>query len=234
MANIVCIETSGAECSVAVATDGQCVWQKKSDIPQNHACLLSPFLDEALDFLRKANQKLDAVAVSSGPGSYTGLRIGVSTAKGLCLALNIPLLAIPTLQLMAHQAKSNPAFTPTTSDALLCPMIDARRMEVYTALYSSVTFQIVKEPWAEVVTETSFQDYLSERDIYFLGSGAAKCRSVFTSPHAFFLDDDNAHAVAMAELAQQLYDGGKTVDVAYFEPFYLKDFYATTPKHKVI
>ncbi len=233
MANIVCIETSGVTCSVAIAVDGHCAWSKTSEEPQRHANLLSPYVKEALSFLKTQNKAIDAVAVSMGPGSYTGLRIGVATAKGLCFALSVPLIAIPTLRLLASQAEA--LIDRSTDNALLCPMIDARRMEVYTALYALRSqCEIVKQPWAEVVSEQSFSDYAQGYIIFFFGSGATKCQSVITSPRLRFVDGVEASAQGMARLAQSDFENRRFVDVAYFEPFYLKDFVATTPKHKVI
>lgn len=233
MANIVCIETSGVTCGVAIAVDGHCAWVKTSEEPQRHANLLSPYVEEALSFLRTQGKAIDAVAVSMGPGSYTGLRIGVATAKGLCFALSVPLIAIPTLRLLASQAEE--LIDRTNDQSLLCPMIDARRMEVYTALYELRSpCEVVKEPWAEVVSERSFSDYAQGHDIYFFGSGATKCQDVITSPCLHFVEGVEASAQGMARLAQSDFDERRFVDVAYFEPFYLKDFVATTPKHKVI
>jgi tRNA threonylcarbamoyladenosine biosynthesis protein TsaB len=220
------IETSATVCSVATAKDGATVFEKTSIDGPSHAQLLGVFVDEALKDLRQQGIQLDAVAVSSGPGSYTGLRIGVSMAKGLCFGLNVPLLSIPTLDLLASSATCS-------SDALLCPMIDARRMEVYSAIYDAELHQ-VRSVEAEVVTSDTYKSYLERGKVYFFGDGAEKCKSVIHSDNAVFIDGIQPLARLMTPLSAYAYEANRFEDVAYFEPFYLKDFIATIPKNKVI
>ena len=172
--------------------------------------------------------QLDAVAISMGPGSYTGLRIGVSLAKGLCFGANLPLIAVPTLQALALSVANE-----LHEDALYCPMIDARRMEVYTAFYNRNN-QTIVETQAEIIHEASFADLLSKQKIFFFGNGSTKVRNILISPNAYFLEGIETSARHMSLLAEQLFSQQKFVDVAYFEPFYLKDFIATTPKQKII
>lgn len=193
----------------------------------NHAALLSSFIEEAL---KTTGKKPDAVAVSSGPGSYTGLRIGVSTAKGLCYGWGIPLIAVSTLETMASQALKAIA---DNSKALFCPMIDARRMEVYSAFYNAKG-EPVEGVSANIITETSFSETLEKQPVYFFGNGAAKCKTVLTHSNALFLENIVPLATDMIQLAERAFKNKQFVDVAYFEPFYLKEFQVTTPKNKVL
>mgnify|MGYP002411438590 CR=1 FL=1 len=188
--------------------------------------MLSPFIQKGLDELKANNLTPDAVAVSGGPGSYTGLRIGVSTAKGLCYGYDIPLIALDTLQVMTESVLKA---KETETDALLCPMIDARRMEVYTALFNSKS-ETVKEVSAEVIDEQFFQGVLANNTVYFFGNGSDKCKSVITHPNALFISGIEPLAENMIRLAEDKFERNQFVDVAYFEPFYLKEFQATTPK----
>lgn len=220
------IETSTTVCSVALSENGQCLFSKSNDEGMNHAALLSVFIAEALEILKAINKKLEAVAVSSGPGSYTGLRIGVSTAKGLCYGLDIPLISVSTLEIMFQQAISKAENAET---ALFCPMIDARRMEVYTAIYNSKG-QIQKEISAEIINEDSFNEFLENQTIYFFGNGSEKCRETITHPNAHFIANIDPLAENMIYLAEKAFENNKFENVAYFEPFYLKEFQATTPK----
>lgn len=229
MGSILLIETSAKICSAALAVDGKVVFSKKNDEGMAHARLLPGFVDEALKNLGGA--KIDAVAVSSGPGSYTGLRIGVATAKGLAFGYDAPLIAVPTLELLAYTVKSS---VEVEKDALICPMIDARRMEVYSQLFDA-DVKKVGETQAEIITEDSYKELLQTgKKVYFAGDGAAKCSSVITSENAVFVDSIEPDAANMAELAERRLRNGEFVDVAYFEPFYLKDFVATQSKHKVL
>lgn len=229
MSCILLIETSAKICSTALAVDGKVVFSKKNDEGMAHARLLPAFVDEALKSLGGA--KIDAVAVSSGPGSYTGLRIGVATAKGLAFGYDAKLIAVPTLELIANTVKKSVDVEP---DALICPMIDARRMEVYSQLFDAEAKE-AGETQAEIITEDSYKNLLQKgKKIYFAGDGAGKCSSVITSENAVFVDGIEPDAVNMAELAERRLNNGEFVDVAYFEPFYLKDFVATQSKHKVI
>jgi tRNA threonylcarbamoyladenosine biosynthesis protein TsaB len=220
------IETSTNVCSVAVSDNGICVFEKSNNEGLNHAEMLSPFIDEALNEIGNLNLNLDAIAVSGGPGSYTGLRIGVSTAKGLCYGFEIPLIVVDTLQILCEHVIANNKFS---EDSILCPMLDARRMEVYTALYSP-TSEKTQDVSAVIITENSFLDILEKHTVYFFGNGSAKCESVITHPHAVFLPDVELLAKDMIRIAEQKYVEKDFADVAYFEPFYLKEFQVTTPK----
>lgn len=224
------IETSTTVCSVAVSSDSDIIFDKIDLEGPSHAALLGVFVDAAVKFLREKNINLDAVAVSCGPGSYTGLRIGVSEAKGLCFGMNIPLIAINTLLIMSSGVISN---TKLPEDVLLCPMIDARRMEVYAALYDQ-GLNLVRDIRADIVDEDSYQEFLDKNKVVFFGNGADKCKDKLTSGNAEFLDDIYPKASDMLSLANKAFEEQNFVDVAYFEPFYLKEFVATTPKKKVI
>ena len=227
MITILQIETSTKYCSAAVSSNGQTLHLKIAAGQNLHAGSLTLFIDEVMKQAGLKYADLDAVAVSKGPGSYTGLRIGVSTAKGLCYALDKPLIAIDTLQMMANGfLKANP-----THNDLVCPMIDARRLEVYTALYSPLGDEL--EPvTAKIIDENSFAPELRASKITFIGDGAAKCAPVLNNSNATFLEDNYNSAANMSEIAFQRYEQGAFEDVAYFEPFYLKDFMITTPKRK--
>jgi len=192
----------------------------------NHAALLSVFIAEAMEFLKSTSKKPDAVAVSSGPGSYTGLRIGVSTAKGLCYGLDIPLIAVSTLEVLTAYALQ---ITETTANSLFCPMIDARRMEVYAAIYNQEGI-IQREISADIIDENSYSEILESHIVYFFGNGAEKCKTTLTHPNARFIDGMYPLAENMIVLAEKAYNEKKFVDVAYFEPFYLKEFYTTAAK----
>jgi tRNA threonylcarbamoyladenosine biosynthesis protein TsaB len=222
------IETSTELCSVALSHGNRCLSVRENSEGRNHATMLTPFIDDLLNESNVSTHQLDAITVSSGPGSYTGLRIGLSTAKGLCYGGNIPLIAISTLQTMSLgfvQQHNVPAST------LLCPMIDARRMEVYTALYDKDGRQ-VKNISAEIITEQSFALWLETYQIFFFGNGAAKCRTTLTHPNAVIPEDFVHSARYMIQPALQAYSEKQFEDTAYFEPFYLKDFIAG-PKKKV-
>ena len=225
MACILSIESSTQTCSVAVSKDGKPVWNKENPDLASHSAVLGVYVAEAVRFIQTNDFRLDAVAVSEGPGSYTGLRIGVSLAKGLCFGLDVPLIALPTLKIMAAR------FVPSAS--YLCPMIDARRMEVYAALFDGNLNEI--EPVrAIIIKEDSYCDFLSHEKIIFFGSGAEKCKAVIRSENAFFIDDVYPSASDMIEEAEKAFITKNFVDTAYFEPFYLKEFQATTPKNKIL
>ena len=224
------IETSTTICSVALSTDGELLFEKSSFEGPSHAALLGTYVEEALFTLKEKGKKLDAVAVSSGPGSYTGLRIGVSAAKGLCFGLDIPLISIHTLDIIAATAiKQNGG----ASDCLYCAMLDARRMEVYAAIYDS-SLQVVRETMADIVNSETYASYLEKGKVCFFGNGAAKCRSTITSENAVFIENIHPLAVNMIPLSEQAFATGHFEDVAYFEPFYLKEFQATIAKNKVL
>jgi tRNA threonylcarbamoyladenosine biosynthesis protein TsaB len=203
------------------------VFSKEDLKGPSHAVQLGVFVDEALSFVDSRAMPLDAVAVSCGPGSYTGLRIGVSMAKGLCYGRDLPLIGLPTLEVLCvpvllHQ--------DLPEDALLCPMIDARRMEVYAAVYDRA-LNAVRPTGADVVTAETYREYLDRAPVYFFGNGAAKCREVIDHPNARFIDDIRPLAKWMFPLAEKAKARGEFKDVAYFEPFYLKEFVATKSKN---
>lgn len=192
----------------------------------SHAVVLGVFVDEVLSFIDNHAIPLDAVAVSCGPGSYTGLRIGVSMAKGICYGRNIPLIAIPTPEVMTVPVL---LFQDLPEDALLCPMIDARRMEVYAAIYDRA-LKVKREISADIIDENSYSEFLAEHPVYFFGNGAAKCREKITHPNAHFIENIHPLAKWMFPLAERAMAEKDFKDVAYFEPFYLKEFVASTPK----
>lgn len=227
---ILSIETATNVCSVAVSENEDVIFEKINTEGPSHAALLGVFVQEALAFLKDTNRRLDAVAVSSGPGSYTGLRIGVSEAKGLCYGLDIPLIAVDTLKVMAMTALLH---ADMPADALLCPMIDARRMEVYAEIFDS-RLQVVRPVAADIVDENTYAAYLEKGCMVFFGNGAGKCKANIVHPHAVFLTDIFPAASQMAKLAMDAYRNRDFVDVAYYEPFYLKEFVATIAKNKVL
>ena len=221
MSYILNIETATKNCSVAIAKDGKTIICKEiAEEGYSHAERLHVFIESSLAEVGITFKELAAVAVSQGPGSYTGLRIGVSAAKGLCFALSIPLIAVDTLKALAAQAM--------VSEGLIIPMIDARRMEVYSAVFSP-ELENKRETQAEVITENSFEDF--EGPIYFVGDCAEKCKTVLTKDNFIFLEDIKyPSAREMCALSFAKYKINDTVDVAYFEPYYLKDFMITTSK----
>ncbi len=226
MSCILNIETSTTACSVAISQDGHPIFNKEDLKGPSHATLLGTFVDEALSFVDSHGIPLDAVAVSCGPGSYTGLRIGVSMAKGICYGRDLPLIGLPTLEILCVPVLLH---YDLPEDALVCPMIDARRMEVYTALYDRA-LQPIQEVSAQIIDENSFLDVLNQRPVYFFGNGAAKCREAITHSNAHFIDDILPLARTMFPLAEKANLAGRFEDVAYFEPFYLKEFVAGVPK----
>ena len=227
---ILSIETSTPVCSAALSVDGKVLFEKTSFDGPSHAALLGVFVEEALSVLTENGKKLYAVAVSSGPGSYTGLRIGVSLAKGLCFGWNIPLISIHTLDILAATVIKQKV---VDSDCLYCAMLDARRMEVYASIYDS-SMHTVRETAADIVDADTYASYLEKGKVCFFGNGATKCQSVITSSNAQFIEDIHPLAVNMVSLAEEAYDKGQFEDVAYFEPFYLKEFQATIAKNKVL
>ncbi len=229
MSCILHIETSTSVCSVAVSEDGQVIFEQQNLEGPNHARVLAPFVDEALSFAESHAIPLDAVAVSSGPGSYTGLRIGVSTAKGVAYGRGVPMIAVPTLKLITVPTLLFRDDLP--DDALLVPMIDARRMEVYAAVYDRA-LNAVREVQADIVDADTYRPWLDERPVYFLGDGMEKCKAVIDHPNAHFIDGVLPLAKYMAPLAEHAHARGEFVDTAYFEPFYLKEYQATTPKKR--
>ncbi|MDR0977226.1 MAG: tRNA (adenosine(37)-N6)-threonylcarbamoyltransferase complex dimerization subunit type 1 TsaB [Prevotellaceae bacterium] len=227
MSHILSIETSTSACSVALSEEGQNVFTKEELQGPSHAARLGVFVDEALSFADSHAMPVDAVTVSCGPGSYTGLRIGVSMAKGVCYGRGIPLIGVPTLKVLAVPVLLYGDELP--DDALLCPMIDARRMEVYAAVYDRA-LRTVRDTAADVVDEHSYEAYLNEHPVYFFGDGAAKCKEQIVHPNARFVDGIVPLAKMMLPLAEKALADEKFEDVAYFEPFYLKEFVALKPK----
>lgn len=221
MTYILQIETATRNCSVALAKDGQTLLCKEiAESGYSHAEKLHVFIEEILNEAQLRFEELSAIAVSQGPGSYTGLRIGVSAAKGLCYSLNIPLLAIETLETLAR--KINP------ENGVIVPMIDARRMECYTAVFDT-NHQKMRAVQSEIIDENSFSEIVSE--IHLVGDGAAKCKSVLSDDRFVFHDQwEFPSAKEMSEIAYAKYQANDTVDVAYFEPFYLKDFMLPSSK----
>lgn len=227
MACILHIETSTKACSVALSENGSLIFHQEDLEGPNHAVVCGVFVDEALSFANSHAIPVDAVAVSEGPGSYTGLRIGVSLAKGVCYGRDLPLLSVPTLKLLCVPVLLGKEELP--EDALLVPMIDARRMEVYSAVYDR-SLREVRAIGADIVTADTYLPFLAEHPVYFFGNGAAKCQSVIQHPNAHFIEGIVPLAKWMFPLAERALHLGETRDVAYFEPFYLKDFVAIKSK----
>ena len=228
MACILHIETSTNVCSVAVSEDGQCIFEQAEHGGMNHAEKLGTLVDEALSFTDNHAIPFDAVAVSCGPGSYTGLRIGVSMAKGICYGRDLKLISVPTLELLCvAPLLSNKLILP--EKALLCPMLDARRMEVYAAIYDRA-LKPIRSIQADVVTADTYKEWLDERPVYFFGNGAEKCMEVIHHPNAHFIPNIEPLAKWMQPLAERRFLNNQFEDVAYFEPFYLKDFVAKMPR----
>lgn len=238
MALILNLETATTVCSVSIARDGELLAFKEHNGDYSHAENLTLFIQDVLGQTNIILSDIDAIAVSKGPGSYTGLRIGVSTAKGLCYSLNKPLIAINTLEHMFYAvAFDRIPLADTVNTALYCPMIDARRMEVYCALYDSNNNCLMPAS-AVIIDENSFSEFLSSservgegRMIYFFGDGSTKCKTVLSqSKNAIFIDDIFPSAKNMISLSEQDFKNKQFEDVAYFEPFYLKDFVAGKKK----
>ena len=220
------IETSTDVCSVSVSQDGACIFSQEDHEGPNHAVKLGTFVDEALSFADSHAIPLDAVAVSCGPGSYTGLRIGASMAKGICFGQDLKLIAVPTLELMAVPVLLR---EEVEEGALLCPMIDARRMEVYSAVYDRALHE-VRGIQADVVDAETYREYLDRGPVYFFGNGAEKCMEVINHPNARLIKGVEPLAKWMFPIAERRIAQEKYEDVAYFVPFYLKDFVAQQPK----
>ncbi len=246
---LLAIETASRVCSVALAHDGAIIGTRHSYAPNAHSAILTQFISELLTSAGIEPPALDAVAISMGPGSYTGLRIGVATAKGLCYAIGKPMIAVPTLLGMAkgmQDAGCKMQYTPlllevkglgdevqSQGDAvLLCPMLDARRMEVYCAVYDNNLAEVIPTE-AKIIDENSFADLLSSRPVIFAGEGAEKCRSLLGNhPNARFVPGFEVSAEYLVPLAMECYHKGQFENLAYFEPFYLKDFVAGAPRVK--
>ena len=227
MSCILNIETSTDVCSVAVSDNGQVVFNKEDHSGPNHAVKLGVYVDEALSFIDAHGIPLEAVAVSCGPGSYTGLRIGVSMAKGICYGRDVKLISIPTLELMAVPVLLGEH--PAEEDVLIVPMLDARRMEVYAKVMDRALKE-VRPIQADIVDAETYKEYLDRGTVYFFGNGAEKCMEVINHPNARLVKGIEPLAKNMAPLAEKRFVEGKFEDVAYFVPFYLKDFVAKMPK----
>lgn len=227
MSCILNIETSTDVCSVAISDNGQMIFNKEDHSGPNHAVKLGVYVDEALSFIDAHGISLEAVAVSCGPGSYTGLRIGVSMAKGICYGRDVKLIPIPTLELMAVPVLLGEH--PAEEDALIVPMLDARRMEVYAKVMDRALKE-VRPIQADIVDAETYKEYLDRGTVYFFGNGAEKCMEVINHPNARLVKGIEPLAKNMAPLAEKRFVEGKFEDVAYFVPFYLKDFVAKMPK----
>lgn len=227
MSCILNIETSTDVCSVAISDSGQVIFNQEDHTGPNHVVKLGVFVDEALAFLDSHGLPLEAVAVSCGPGSYTGLRIGVSMAKGICYGRGVKLIAVPTLELMAVPVLLGEH--PEEEDALIVPMLDARRMEVYAEVLDRA-LKVVRPIQADIVDADTYKEYLDQHHVYFFGNGAAKCMETINHPNAHLVEGIEPLAKNMAPLAEKRFVEGKFEDVAYFVPFYLKDFVAKMPK----
>ena len=216
------IETSTKNCSVSVSNNGELVAIKElNNGNYSHAEVLHPFINDVLNEANITFDKLNAIAVSKGPGSYTGLRIGVSSAKGLCFALDKPLIAIDTLESLAQQVN--------IGDGFIIPMLDARRMEVYSAIYN-YKHELIREIKAEILTEETYGDLLKNNKVYFIGNGVEKTKNLIQHPNAIYIEGKLPSANEMASLAEFKHKISDTEDVAYFEPYYLKDFVALKKK----
>ena len=222
MAYILNIETSTTNCSVALSENGAVIgFKEDNNLEYSHAERLHVYIDEVLKTAKVSKNQLAAIAISKGPGSYTGLRIGVSAAKGLCYALSLPLISVPTLEALAHQV-DNPKGT-------IVAMLDARRMEVYSAIYDA-NYNETRSTEAEVLTPESYQELLESTPVYFIGNGVAKTKDIITHKNAQFIEDKLPSAKQMCALSYDKFKTNDFEDVAYFEPFYLKDFIAIPSK----
>ena len=229
MPRILLIETSTSLCSVALADGERIAASRESAEPRAHAAMTAPYVKEVLDECGLSAEQLDAVCVSAGPGSYTGLRVGVSTAKGICFAAGIPLLSVGTLALLVHQARAEGLLPEGCRHVI--PMIDARRMEVYTAVFTPEGEQLT-EVQPQVITSESFLAERNAGPVLVIGDGAAKCENALAGPGAHFVQTC-PRASAMLIPALRAYEAGEFRDTAYFEPFYLKDFVATVSRKKL-
>ena len=222
MSLILNIETASTNCSVSLAKNGQTLAIKEdNDKNYSHSERLHVYINTVLKQSKFSLNDISAVAVSKGPGSYTGLRIGVSAAKGLCYALDIPLISVETLKSLAKKVKIESGY--------IIPMLDARRLEVYSSIFDQ-DFKEIRETKAEILSEDSYEDFLNSNEVFFIGSGVEKCKSIIKSKNVHFIENKLPSAEEMSYLSYQEYKKGNTEDVAYFEPYYLKDFVAIKPK----
>lgn len=220
MAIILSLETSTDVCSVALHENGKLLTQAEIHEPQSHGAQLALLIDQITGTAGIGFSRVNAVAITEGPGSYTGLRIGTSTAKGLCYALDIPLIAVSSLDLLAFQGKDH-----NSSDALLCPMIDARRMEVY-CLVANHKLEIIQPVEAKIIDPHSFEELLGSYKMLFFGNGSGKCRDVLLHSNALFIDHIFPRAAALGVMAERKFNAGEFEDLIQFKPFYLKEFVA--------
>lgn len=227
MAVILCIDTSTDVCSAALTAEGSVLCHREDFMGRNHAALLSGFVKDCLDRARELELKLDAVAVSMGPGSYTGLRIGLSEAKGLAYGLNIPMIGVDTLKLLAVSDMFSGRDIP--EGAVYAPMIDARRMEVFTAVYDAA-LQPLMEPQPLILEPDSYAQWLAEGPVIFCGNGSDKARELLAGPTAIFVPDVKPLAVDMLALAELAWSRREFLDLAYSTPWYRKDFQPTVSK----
>lgn len=232
MSLILHLETAASVCSVALANEGKLIAIRESDEKNAHSKVITRFIEEVMRETGNDLSDLDAVAVSEGPGSYTGLRIGVATAKGLCYSLDRPMIAVPTLQSMAAGMVVGSKDKLFRLPVFYVPMLDARRMEVYDAVFDA-NGKLVRETRAEIIDDRSFAEFLKDHQLVFAGDGAEKCKSIFGGhPDVFFAEDFRITASSMIPLALQKFQTKAFEDVAYFEPAYLKDFIAAKPRVK--
>ena len=225
MSLLLSIDTATKVCSVALHEDGKLLASQHLHIDKSHSGLLTVLIDSIVQYAGYQMADLSAVAVSEGPGSYTGLRIGASTAKGLCFSLDIPLVVVNTLQAMANGMRRF-----AEAGSLLCPMIDARRMEVYYLLMDT-DGKIVQASRPKIIEETSFEEELQSQKVYFFGDGATKVQSLLgNQSNARFVADIVPSAIEVGEIGWEKFSAGEFADVAYFEPFYLKEFHSPKPK----
>jgi len=232
MALILNIETATRVCSVALSRDGTVIASKETNEQNSHSSSITIFTEEVVKEAKVKFEEIDAIAISKGPGSYTGLRIGVSTAKGLCYALDKPLISTGTLQAMAYGMSQHPEVLEMDDNILFCPMIDARRMEVYAAIYD-IENKEIRAVGADIIDENSFSEFLNKSKVIFFGDGAAKCKEALSGhANAIFYDDIHPSSLHMVSIAEQKFLNKQFEDLAYFEPFYLKDFIAGKPKVK--
>jgi tRNA threonylcarbamoyladenosine biosynthesis protein TsaB len=225
---ILLIETSTKFCSVALSSFNRIYFHRESQHENAHAEELAAYADEALKLMHQMGRRLRAVAVSAGPGSYTGLRIGASLAKGLCFGYDVPLIGMPTLDILASAAQKK----FPRKDCRYIPVLDTRGKEVYHGIYDH-DLRVLGQTIPEIISEDTFADFLTAPEIFFLGNGAYKCRELYTLPNTHFCDDFVPTAVEMAAPAEKAFFRFEFSDVAYFEPIYFKDFVPTPPRNKL-
>lgn len=230
MLNILNIDTSSTQCSVCVSQDGEIIIGYESSEKMDHSASLAPYVEKCLHQLQQKGLKLNAVSVSNGPGSYTGLRIGLSLAKGLCFGEDLKLITLSTLEILAVRAMFS--YPELTGEEIIVPMIDARRMEVYTAAYTCGLEQVMP-PQAMILDENSFSQLWDYQKVIFIGDGIDKFKDLFKGNNAIWLTNETSHAKFMPTLSEKCYREQEFADVAYAVPFYLKEYQTTTPKNKI-